>query len=456
MGQECHRLSESAEVTRAREQSDKRVEALAARIVEMSDWMYQHPEAGFLEFRAAAMLTDELEKHGFTIEMGVPALEQVWPEFDRLKYVGGLPESYDGPPGLPTAFRAKYKGKDEKPVIAIVVEYDALRGDPPFHGCQHNMQGPTGVGAAVAIAKTMEQEGISGSVWVIGAPAEEVGPPSKAALARAGYLDGVDFAMRSHGIESRNETLRMPGGFSERHIEQMRYTFYGKSAHAQTPWKGVSALDSVMLLLHAVEMLREHSEPQFRFHWIISEGGVAPNIVPERASAIVWVRHLIDETRVGSLSPRQAKEAVTKKVEQLDNAARGAALATGTRVDIDHYGSYIPGIAVEAFNDLLYRYAMAYGAVNPKKAAVAKHWEETGFMTVLVPGINVAFGIEGITPATGHSKENADLSATADGHRALVLMTKVMAAIGLRLAMDREVRQAIKDEHAARVEKYNE
>jgi amidohydrolase len=448
--------SEPTRVTELRGQVEAKVDSLRDHLIEMNDWMYHNPEPGFLEFGASKMLAESLESNGFVVEMGVPGLEEAWPEFDRLKYVGGLSPSYKGPPGLPTAFRAKYKAKSEKPVVAIVVEYDALRGDPPFHGCQHNMQGPTGVGAAIALAHTMEEQGIPGSVWVIGAPAEEVGPPSKAALAKAGYLDGVDFVMRSHGIESRNETVRYPGGFSERHIEQLKYTFFGKSAHAQMPWNGVSALDSVMLLLNAVEMLREHSEPQFRFHWVISEGGVAPNIVPERASCIVWVRHLIDETRVGSVSPRQAKKMISKKVEQVDNAARGAALATGTRVEIDHYGSYIPGIAVGTYNDLLYDYACMYGGINSKEASVPRHWEETGFMTVLVPGINVGFGIEGVTPQTGHSHESADLTVSKEGHDALVLMAKVMGAIGLRLAMDKSKREQITEEHAMWVKRYNE
>jgi len=81
-------------------------------------------------------------------------------------------------PGLLTAFKAKYLGSSEPPVIGIAVEYDALRENPPFHGCQHNMQGPTGIGAAIALTRVMTKNKIPGSVWVIGTPAEEVGPPA--------------------------------------------------------------------------------------------------------------------------------------------------------------------------------------------------------------------------------------------------------------------------------------
>ena len=95
-----------------------------------------------------------------------------------------------------------------------------------------------------------------------------------------------------------------------------------------------------------MDMMREHSEPQFRFHGIVSDGGIAPNIVPQMASATVWIRHLIDSTPVGAISPKKAANMINAKVAELDKMAEGAAMATGTKVEIDHYGEYIPGISV--------------------------------------------------------------------------------------------------------------
>jgi amidohydrolase len=450
-------FSEPAVVKEARKALDAKLAKLAPRMVEMSDWIYANPEAGFLEFQAADLLAKELQKHKFEVTMGAPGLEKAWPEFDRLKYVGGLPKTYDGAPWLPTAFLAKYKGKSEHPVMAIILEYDALRGNPPFHGCQHNMQGPTGLGAAVALAETLEEKGYPGSVWVIGAPAEEIGPPTKAALAFAGMLDGVDFAMRTHGMETQNETVRHPAGFSHMHIEQMKYTFHGKSAHAAKAWGGVSALDPILLLLHGVEMLREHSEPQFRFHWTITEGGVAPNIVPEKASVIIWVRHFIDKTREGNVSPKKAKEMIDAKAKAIDRLAQAMADGTGTTVEIDHYGSYVPGISVGAFNDLSYEYGLEYGGVNPSESQLPNDWDETGYMTLRVPGVMVRVGTEGINPPKeGHSQANADYTVTPDGHKSLINTMEVLAAIGLRVMMDKEQQKKITEEHAELVKKYNE
>jgi amidohydrolase len=437
--------------TTLRKSLDAEIDGLSQRMFEINDWMYRNPEPGFLEFKAAAMLIDELKKHGFVVEEGVPGVDG---EFDRLKVIGGFPPDYSSPPGLPTAFKAKYKNRLEHPVIGIAVEYDALRGNPPFHGCQHNMQGPTGIGAAIALTKVMEKHNIPGSVWVIGTPAEEVGPPAKAIMAQTGYLDGIDFMLRSHGTSSA--TLRFPGGFSARHIRQMKYTFHGKSAHAQNPWQGSSALDAVLLLFHAMDMIREHSEPQFRFHGIVSDGGAAPNIVPDMASATLWIRHLMDETPVGAMSPRKAREKIESKVEALDNMAKGCALATGTTVDIDHYGEYNPGISVGVLNDMVFQYALVYGGVNIGERKVPRHWEETGFATLKVPGAHVSIGTEGLPPAAGHSQESADITINPAGHKSLVLTAKVMGAVALRLILDEKLRDSAKNEHAEWQKKYNE
>ena len=442
--------AENRRITDLRGAVDSEIDGLSSRLIEMSDWMYHNPESGFLEFKASQLLTDELRKHGFEVEMNVPGLSA---DFDRLKIVGGLSADYSGPSGIPTAFKAKYKGKTEHPVIGIAVEYDALRGNPPFHGCQHQMQGPTGIGAAIALAKVMERNNIPGSVWVIGAAAEEVGPPTKAVMAETGYFDGIDVMLRSHGTE--RATVRHAGGISGTHIMQMKYTFNGTSAHAAGAWQGRSALDAVLLFFHAVDMIREHSEPQFRFHGIVSDGGVAPNIVPEMASVTYWVRHLIDQTPVGSVSPRKAYEMISNKVVELDEMARGAALATGTTVDIDHYGEYRPGVGVGILNDVAFQYAVEYGGIDISETSRPQNWEETGLGTLTVPGVHVGIGVDGIPPAAGHSQENADISITPEGHRSLVLTSKVMAAVGLRLVMDRDLLERAVQEHANWVEEYN-
>ncbi len=444
---------EPSEMVPLRAQLEAKIDAYHGRMVEMNDWMYHNPEPAFLEWEASRMLAGELQERGFEVEWSVPGLEERWPEFDDLRYVGGLDEGYEGEPYLPTAFRAKYRGRSPGPVIGIVVEYDALRAG--FHGCQHNMQGPTGVGAGIALARVLEDNDLPGSVWVIGAPAEEVGPPAKAAMARAGYLDGVDFAFRSHGTS--RTTSRAPGGFSARHILQYSYTFLGEDAHAQRPWESqANALSAVILFFTAVDQLRHQSEPQFRFHGIIQEGGEAPNVIPARTSALMWIRHLMDETRLGDVSPGQARAMIEAKAEQVHNAARGAAQATGTRVEIQRYGTYVPGVSVGLLNDIAFHYAREYGGRNPREEAVPSQWEETGMLTLQTPGVGINLGNPDMPPAPAHSRQNADITVSPEGHENLALTAKAMAATALRLIMEPDLARRVKEEHTMWVERYGE
>jgi amidohydrolase len=452
---------ETEQMTGLRKAMDAKVDSMSARMIEMTDWMYQNPESGFLEFKASEMLTQELKKYGFSVEMNVPNLPA---NIDKMKIIGGLTKDYKGPAGLPTAFKAKYKGKSESPVIAFLVEYDALRGNPPFHGCQHNIQGPAGVGAAVALANVMEENQIPGSVWVVGTPAEEVGPPSKALMADAGYFNGIDFIIRNHG--TYNWTEREAGGFACccGSIRQLKYTFTGKSAHASRPWQGASALDAVLQTFTGMNMLRQLSEPQFRFMGVVSDGGVAPNIIPEMASATLWIRYFIDDipsALTPRVSPKRAQEMIDAKVEQLNNIARGAAQATGTKVEIDLYGKYVPGISVGALNDVGFQYAIEYGGIDVRPKAIppdAGGWDETGMASKLVPGLQVKIGTEGgCTEKTpGHSTENANITITEQGHKGLILIGKVMSATGLRLVLDPAIRQKVNAEFEMWKKKYNE
>ncbi|MEI9475702.1 MAG: peptidase dimerization domain-containing protein [Deltaproteobacteria bacterium] len=447
---------EATQMTALRKSFDAKVDAYSGRMIEMNDYLYHNPESGFLEFKTSKMLTDELEKHGFVVEKGIPGLE---PNYDKLKLIGGLMKDYKGPSGLPTAFRAKYKGKSDHPVIAFMPDFDALRGDPPFHGCQHNQQGPAALGAAIALGKVMEENNLPGSVWVIGIPAEEVGPPPKVAAAKAGYVKGIDFMIRSHGTVDKTE--REGGGFACccGSIRQMKYTFYGKSAHASRPWQGASALDAVFQLFNGMNMLRQVSEPQFRFMGVVTDGGVAPNIIPEMASATIWIRHFADETKVGKVSPNKAQGMIDAKVEQLNNIAKGAALATGSRVEIDQYGRYVPGISVGAMNDLAFQYGVEYGGANIQEKPIPPDnggWDETGSVSILFPGTRVAVGVAGMPQVAGHSIENANVSISPVGHKGLILTGKVMGAIGLRLVMDPEVRKKAEEEHAGWLKRYNE
>jgi hypothetical protein len=125
-------------------------------------------------------------------------------------------------------------------------------------------------------------------------------------------------------------------------------------------------------------------------------------------------------------------------------------------VDIDHYGEYNPGISVGVLNDMVFQYALEYGGVNIRERKVPRHWEETGFATLKVPGAHVSIGTEGLQPAAGHSQENADITISPAGHKSLILTAKVMGAVALRLLVDEKLRDSAKKEHTEWLRKYNE
>jgi metal-dependent amidase/aminoacylase/carboxypeptidase family protein len=173
------------------------------------------------------------------------------------------------------------------------------------------------------------------------------------------------------------------------------------------------------------------------------------------ASATIWVRHIIDSTPVGAMSPKKAADLINAKVAELDKMAKGAAMATGTSVEIDHYGEYIPGISVGVLNDIVFQYSVDYGGIGIGERAVPNQWEETGFGTLAVPGVQVRIGTEDIPEVAGHSQDNADITVTPPGHKSLILTSKVMAATALRFIMDPQIRENAKAEHKRLVAKYN-
>ncbi len=268
--------------------------------------IWHHPELGLQEFYAFDRLTGLLEESGFTVERGAA--------------------------GIPTAFVATYG--EGKPVIGFSSEFDALPGlsqkkdvnakEPimegaPGHGCGHNLLSSGGIQAAVAVKNFMEENQIKGTLKVFGTPAEEicVGKPF---MARAGLFKGLDAVLDWHPAH-RNAAyaVRCNAYFN------VKYHFSGKSAHGNAPWKGISALDSTMLMGHAIELLREHIEPgekgaESTLNYAFPDCGNAfPVVVPDRSS--IWV--------VGRFENADICQDVLAKVKA---AAEGCAMAIGTTV----------------------------------------------------------------------------------------------------------------------------
>src|SRR5438094_799361 len=290
-----------AVIARARELMDR-------ELLAMADDITRHPEVGFKEERSVQILTDYLRAHGFRVDTGVA--------------------------GLPTAFVARYTKGTPGPNLGVIVEYDALRGTSrDFHGDQHSAQGPVGLAVAVAVSEFLTSSKTPGTVTVYGTPAEEIAsPPTKTNMQRAHVFDGADVIVRSH---SSAATGHLPAGFGSccMNIDVIRVTYSGAPAHQLEAWNGRDALTAVIELFNHIDALRKNLRPETRLQGIITEGGKAPNVVPDRAAAEFWLRYP---------DPVYLDEALTL----VQDAARAAALATGTKVRFDVDTASRDGISV--------------------------------------------------------------------------------------------------------------
>jgi aminobenzoyl-glutamate utilization protein B len=268
----------------------------------ISDAIWSYAELGLKEYKSSKLMIETLEKAGFKVEKGLA--------------------------GMPTCFVATYGSG--KPVIGILAEFDALpmlsqkgrvpKQDPvvagaPGHGCGHNMMASAAMGAAIAVKESIKKHGIKGTIKLFGSPAEET-LISRPYMVRAGLFKDVDAVIDNHADSTFNSMYGITGTAMYSTI----FTFKGKTAHSGLqPWDGRSALDAVELMNMAVNMMREHFFYTNRTHYVITEGGEAPNVVPDKASVWYFVRNSDDK--------------LESDYQRIVNAARGAALATGTELE---------------------------------------------------------------------------------------------------------------------------
>jgi amidohydrolase len=386
-------------VTRSMELMDK-------ELLAMSDDIATHPEIGFEEKRSIQKLVDYLKQHDFEVQMGVA--------------------------GLPTAFVARYKRNAGSPTLGVILEYDALRGTKgAFHGDQHNAQGPVGIAAAVAVAEYLSLTKTPGSVVVYGTPGEEMMPPNaKTVMHEAHVFDGADVIVRSHAV---NATSRPAHGFGSccLNIVGAKYTFSGAPAHQMTPWNGRNALEAVIDLFKNIDSVRASIRPEARIQGVILEGGVAPNVVPDRTVADFYIRYP-DEVYLQQV------------VEFVDNAAKAAALATGTKVKIDHYGKDLDGVSTATLGELGFAYMKKFGATNVLPEPVKPQgFEETGSVSRDIPGASITAQSSNFS---NHTYEMDADNLKEIGHKGFTIDAQTMTAILFDFATHPEYRAAVKKE----------
>ncbi|KQL51245.1 amidohydrolase [Heyndrickxia shackletonii] len=378
------------------------VQSIQSKLWEMSDYLYHHPELGDQEYNSMKLLVEFLEEHDFTVETGIV--------------------------GRPTAFKAVYDSKKPGPTIAYLSEYDALPGIG--HGCGHNMIGTMGAGAGVLLSKVLDE--IGGRVVVLGTPAEETNG-AKVPMAEQGIFEDIDAAMILHPSDESYESGESLA------MDAIQFDFRGKSSHAAaSPEKGINALDTAIQLFNGINALRQHVTSDVRIHGIIKEGGLAANIVPDKAVAQFYVR-------------AKDRNNLNEVVEKVKNIAKGAALMTGAQIYIDNYElSYDNMVTNQTLSNLFTNNLLSTGIAEIKKSKESYGSIDMGNVSHVVPAIHPYIGLD--SPGlTAHTQEFADTTITENSHNILAKGALALAQTGYDLITNKEVFEKMKEEFYEKV-----
>jgi aminobenzoyl-glutamate utilization protein B len=415
--------------------------------------IWNFAEVGYKEVQSSALLQKTLKENGFQV---------VSPVAD-----------------IPTAFVATYGSG--KPVIGILAEYDALpglsqdavpekkavEGRTSGHGCGHHLFGTASVAAGIELKSLIEKNALKGTIKVFGTPAEE-GGSGKVYMVREGLFSDVDAVIHWH--PSADNAVTMTSALANK---SAKFRFRGISAHASaSPENGRSALDAVEAMNHMVNMMREHVPQETRIHYVITNGGKAPNVIPDFAEVYYYVRH-----------PK--KETAKSVFDRVVNAANGAALGTDTKVDFEIIGGthdllinktlaevmqknldkvggviYTPE-EIEFAKKLQSSFNFNYPAIETaKEVKPIKAVEDAGGGSTDVGDVSYAVPTVGLRAATwvpgtpAHSWQAVACGGTDIGIKGMMVAAKTMAMTGIDLFTNVSIIQKAKEEHVKSVGSY--
>ncbi len=375
------------------------IDGLASKLIEISRWIYDHPELKFEEHQASRWLADALREGGFEVEPGVAGME--------------------------TAILASHPAVSPGPIVAVLGEYDALPG--LGHACGHNLIAGAALGTCLGLAQLKAR--LPGRLVFLGTPAEE-GGGGKVKMVEAGLFDDVDAAMMFH---PSFRTRVCQGSLA---ITELELEFQGKAAHASgSPEMGINALDAVIQTFNGINALRQHIKDGARIHGVITDGGSQPNIVPEHAAALFYVRAPEDEYR-------------DELIQKLRRCAEGAALATGATLSwrkVGHeYKAMRPNRRLaQAFQANLESLGEPVGKPTDRLGST-----DMGDVSQVVPAIHPYIAIcEGEVAL--HSREFAKASGSPRGFEVMIKAAQAMAMTAVDIFTDEGLFQEIEQEFQA-------
>ena len=377
-----------------KEQIGREVETLARNLFAISDFLKANPETAYQEFKACEHLSRVLDESGFRVQRGVGNVETSF-----------LARPADCQPGRPS--------------VAFLAEYDAL---PKIgHGCGHNLIAAASLGAAIVLKQLLGNE--AGGVAVVGTPAEE-GGGGKVRLAEAGIFDEMDVAMMFHPGQ-----LNIPGKDMLGRIK-FKMEFIGRSAHASgSPDRGINALDAMVSAYSSINAIRQHLRPDGRIHGIITHGGDAPNIIPDYAAGLFYVR-------AGSRSYRD------EIFERVKNCVRGAALAIGAESKIEIDLPKLDSMKRNAPLETAIRANMEALGINVDPDDGRRGSSDIGNLSHYLPAVHPVLAIVG-SEVAGHSMEFCEATISDRGRATLLDAVKLLAMTALDYLTSADLRKQV-------------
>jgi len=398
------------------ETATKAIDAAREELFGIALDIHAHPELNYQEFHAAKLLSDTLEAHDFAVERGIGGVE--------------------------TAFRATLEGgAGAGPTVAVLAEYDAL---PEIgHGCGHNLIAMAGLGAGLGVQANMKN--LPGRLVIIGTPAEE-GGGGKIKLLDAGVFDGVDICLSSHPSSNRTiipQDIPMDESWSLAMVG-FRYIYHGKAAHAAAaPEEGINALNSLIHLFTGIDALRQHLREDTRIHGIITDGGLAPNVVPEFAAANFMLR---------CRDRDYLSDVVVGRVLQ---AAEGAAAMTGCRLEVEEYYPFYENVRPNSvIAGLLLNNAGVAGLpldqpLPGRQGSAAS--TDFGNVSQALPSYELRYAVSE-EPVASHSREMTETAISEYALNAAINVAKAMTLTACDLLLDPKLLSAAHAEFKERGE----
>ncbi|KAF5313402.1 hypothetical protein D9611_008575 [Ephemerocybe angulata] len=370
---------------------EEKIKELDPELRELSLDIHAHPELGFAEYHAHDVYTAFMIKHGFVVDK----------QFQ-----------------LPTAWRATFEVGTGGRTIGVNSEMDALKGIG--HACGHNLIGISGVAVAIAIRAALEKHNLSGKVVLLGTPAEE-GGSGKVILLEKGAYEGMDACLMCHPAPGPVGSVSLSSCLA---LERITVEYHGHTAHAAlSPWEGKNALDAAVLGYNNISALRQQLKPTHRVHGIFEGKDWAPNIIPDFARFVCYVR---------APTVKEMKETVKRVLPCFE----AAALATGCEVVIKQTGATFDLRQNKALGEEVANVIRSkYGAVD-YTWGISSASTDFGNVTYALPSLHPGFAIPTVHDGGNHTLAFTQSAATIEAHNACLDISKALATTGVRVLTD--------------------